>query len=95
MLLNILILYIIAITLLLVGKWLQIDTGALDLVLLAITQIFLAPAAVNYILKKYFSCQAPLAYFLFILFNLSLFGYIIAIVVILSIYTASFLGHPL
>ena len=95
MLLNITILYTLGITLFLVDKWLKIDTGVLSLVLLVNTQIFLAPAAVIHILKKYFSCQAPLPYFLFILFNFSLFGYIIAIVVILSIYTASLLGHPL
>ena len=95
MLLNILILYTVGTTLLLVDKWLQIDTGVLDLVFLAITQIFLAPAAVIYIIKKYFSCQDPLAYFLFILFNFSLFGYIFATYLILEIYTASFLGHSL
>lgn len=95
MLLNIAILYIVLTALFLVDKWLKIDTSALDLVLLAITQIFLAPAAVIYILNKYFSCQEPLAYTLFILFNLSLYGYIVATVVILGIYTTTSLGYPL
>ena len=95
MLLNITILYTPGITLFLVDKWLKIDTSALDIVLLVITQIFLAPAAVIHILKKYFSCQEPLAYTLFILFNLSLCPYIVATDVILGIYTTTSLGYPL
>ena len=95
MLLNITILYTLGITLFLVDKWLKIDTGVLSLVLLVNTQIFLAPAAVIHILKKYFSCQAPLPYFLFILFNLSLCPYIVATCIILGIYTTTSLGYPL
>jgi len=95
MLLNITILYIVGTTVFFVGKWAAVDTRALEPILFIITQLFFSPIAVIYILKKYFSCQATLAYILFIIFNLSLFGYVFSVIGILSIHTALFLGHPL